>query len=106
DLRYGISKSYIEEWQALSPFPAHYYHPLHFFELPKPVTEIPVASPPDLNFIGRTERRKGPDIFIDLAWWLPKSYYHTAKIIGPHSFNDTGTISSESYLRAMLAHRE
>lgn len=105
DLRYGISKSYLEEWQTLSPLSAHYYHPLHFFELPKPVTEIPTASAPNLNFIGRTERRKGPDIFVDLAWWLPQSHYGQATIIGPHSFNDTGTISSEVYLQAMLAHR-
>ena len=105
DLRYGISRSYLEEWQALSPLSTHYYHPLHFFDLPQPVTEVPTAAAPNLNFIGRTERRKGPDIFIDLAWWLSQSHYGQATIIGPHSFNDTGTISSESYLRAMLAHR-
>ncbi|MGL5034898.1 MAG: glycosyltransferase, partial [Microcystaceae cyanobacterium] len=105
DLRYGISKSYIDEWHELSHFPAHYYHPLHFFDLPKPVTEIPNSSPPNLNFIGRTERRKGPDIFIDLVWWLQRSHYNEANIIGPHSFNDTGTISSESYLRGMLSYR-
>jgi len=105
DLRYGISKSYIDEWQDLSTFPAHYYHPLHFLDLPKPVTEIPSSSPPNLNFIGRTERRKGPDIFIYLAWWLPSSSYHQSIIIGPHSFNDTGTISSQRFLDEMLSYR-
>ena len=105
DIRYGISKSYIDEWQDLSKFSAHYYHPLHFFELPKPLTEIPSGSAPNLNFIGRTERRKGPDIFIDLAWWLNNNQYHEANLIGPHSFNDKGTISSESYLRKMLTVR-
>ncbi|QUS62002.1 glycosyltransferase [Synechocystis sp. PCC 7339] len=106
DLRYGISKSYIDEWQSLSPFSAHYYHPLHFFELPQPLEAIASGDRPDLNFIGRTERRKGPDIFIDIAWWLNKNLYHEANIIGPHSFNDTGTISSETYLRSMLGDRQ
>ncbi len=105
DLRYGISKSYLDEWQKISVFPAHYYHPLHFFDLPHPVTEIPNSSLPNLNFIGRTERRKGPDIFIDLVWWLRRSHYHQANIIGSHSFDDTGTISSQKFLDSMLANR-
>lgn len=106
DLRYGISKSYIDEWQSLSRFSAHYYHPLHFFELPQPLEAIASGDRPDLNFVGRTEKRKGPDIFIDIAWWLNRNLYHEANIIGPHSFNDTGTISSETYLRSMLGDRQ
>ena len=105
DLRYGISKSYIDEWKEISPFECHYYHPLHFFDLPKPVAEIPNEQSPDLNFIGRTERRKGPDIFIDLVWWLAESHYNRANIIGPHSFNDTETVSSQSFLEGMLKNR-
>ncbi|MFM7572227.1 MAG: glycosyltransferase [Snowella sp.] len=105
DLRYGISKSYIDEWKEISPFECHYYHPLHFFDLPKLVTEIPTNHAPDLNFIGRTERRKGPDIFIDLVWWLAESHYNQANIIGPHSFNDKATVSSQSFLEEMLKNR-
>jgi glycosyltransferase involved in cell wall biosynthesis len=105
DLRYGISKSYLEEWQNQSSLPSHYYHPLYFFDLPKPTQAIPNSEPPQLTFIGRTEKRKGPDIFIDLVWWLPRSHYSQATIIGPHSFDDTGTISSESFLRKMLQYR-
>ncbi|MBJ7899276.1 MAG: glycosyltransferase [Cyanobacteria bacterium RI_101] len=106
DLRYGISQSYLDEWRELSALPSHYYHPLHFFDLPAPATEVPNTGAPDLNFIGRTERRKGPDIFLDLVWWLPRSRYSEARIIGPQSFNDTGTVSSQGYLEAMLAQRE
>jgi len=105
DLRYGISKSYIDEWKEVSSFKCHYYHPLHFFDLPKPVAEISTNHDPDLNFIGRTERRKGPDIFIDLVWWLAESHYNQANIIGPHSFNDKGTVSSQSFLEEMLKNR-
>ena len=105
DLRYGISKSYIDEWKKISPFECYYYHPLHFFDLPKPVAEISNEQSPNLNFIGRTERRKGPDIFIDLVWWLAESHYNQANIIGPHSFNDKATVSSQSFLEEMLKNR-
>ncbi len=106
DLRYGISKSYIEEWSKISPLTTHYYHPLHFFDLPKPVTEVSADDPLNLNFIGRTERRKGPDIFIDLVLWLSRSHYQQANIIGPHSFDETGTISSQSFLQSMIHYRK
>jgi glycosyltransferase involved in cell wall biosynthesis len=105
DLRYGISRSYLEEWQAISPASSHYYHPLHFFDLPDPVLTNEDQTLPDLNFVGRTEKRKGPDIFIELAWWLPQNGFDQANIIGPHSFDPTGTISSESLIRSMLKNR-
>ncbi len=105
DLRYGISQSYLDEWRQKSTLKSHYYHPLHFFDLPKPTQSIPSDEAPNLNFIGRTEKRKGPDIFIDLVWWLSKNLYHNATIIGPHSFDDRGEVSSESFLREMLSNR-
>ena len=106
DIRYGISKSYIDEWKILSPFFTYYYHPLSFFDLPEPVTETPNDSLPDLNFIGRTERRKGPDIFLDLVWWSSHYHYHSANIIGPHSFNNLRTVSSEEFLQKMMKNRD
>ncbi len=105
DLRYAISKDYINEWQVLGDFEAYYYHPLHFFDLPKPTQALSSINSPNLNFIGRTEKRKGPDIFIDLAWWLPRSSYEQVSIIGPHSYNDTSTKCSKEYLDAMLYNR-
>lgn len=105
DLRYGISRSYLEEWQALSSLPNHYYHPLHFFDLPNPVLSQEDKTPPDLNFVGRTEKRKGPDIFVELAWWLPRTAFGEANIIGPHSFDATGNVSSEGFIRSMLHQR-
>lgn len=104
DLRYGISKSYIDEWQALVNIKAEYYNPLHFLELPKPLPFIPSENPPHLNFIGRTERRKSPDLFIEIAWWLPRSSYHKASIIGPNSFDDSGN-SSSVYLKNIINNR-
>ncbi len=105
DIRYGISKSYLDEWREISDLPSHYYNPLHFFDLPKPTQCLPSKAAPSLNFIGRTEKRKGPDIFIDLVWWIPRSGYSEARIIGPHSYNYNNTISSQSYLEKMLENR-
>ncbi|MDJ0582396.1 glycosyltransferase [Crocosphaera sp.] len=107
DLRYGISKSYLDEWQEDIPeLNNYYYHPLHFFDLPRPTRCLPSEQAPTLNFIGRTERRKGPDIFIDLVWWLPETSYNKAQIIGPHSYNYNNTQSSESYLQKMIQNRQ
>ncbi|XHU95816.1 MAG: glycosyltransferase [cyanobacterium endosymbiont of Rhopalodia gibba] len=105
DIRYGISKSYLDEWREISDLPSYYYNPLHFFDLPKPTQCLTSETAPSLNFIGRTEKRKGPDIFIDLVWWLPRSSYTRAQIIGPHSYNYNNTISSQYYLEKMLKNR-
>ncbi|ACK67228.1 glycosyl transferase family 2 [Rippkaea orientalis PCC 8801] len=106
DMRYGISKSYLDEWREISDLESHYYHPLHFLDLPKPTRNLPSEAPPSLNFIGRTEKRKGPDIFIDLVWWLPRSSYSKAQLIGPHSYNYNNTQSSESILQSMVKNRQ
>ncbi|EAM48216.1 glycosyltransferase [Crocosphaera watsonii] len=106
DIRYGISKSYLDEWQAFDRLDSHYYNPLHFLDLPKPTLNLPSESPPDLNFIGRTEKRKGPDIFVDLVWWIPRGNYSQARLIGPHSYNYNNTQSSQDYLNGMINHRQ
>jgi glycosyltransferase involved in cell wall biosynthesis len=93
DIRYGISKNYLEEWQELVDLESHYFNPLHFIELPKPVSVNKSDIKPSLNFVGRTEKRKGPDIFVDLIWWLFPQSYSKATIIGPHSYDDRGNCS-------------
>ncbi|MDJ0511147.1 MAG: glycosyltransferase, partial [Crocosphaera sp.] len=107
DIRYGISKSYLDEWREdIKEFDSYYYNPLHFFDLPRPTQCLPSVKPPTLNFIGRTEKRKGPDTFIDLVWWLPENSYSQAQIIGPHSYNYNNIKSSEIYLREMMQNRQ
>lgn len=104
DLRYGISKSYLEEWRSLVDLDAYYYHPLHFLDLPKPTLSLASERSPRLNFIGRTEKRKGPDIFVDLVWWIDRQCYSDANIIGPDSYDEKEGCSGD-YLRRMIAHR-
>jgi glycosyltransferase involved in cell wall biosynthesis len=104
DVRYGLSNTYLDEWRSRFALPSHYLHPLLFLELPRPTACERFAAPPDLNFIGRSEKRKGPDLFAELVWWLPATAYGRARIIGPPSLDHLGT-SSEHHLRAFLANR-
>lgn len=104
DIRYGISKSYLQEWQELVNLESHYFNPLHFIDLPKPISLNSTKTNPSLNFVGRTEKRKGVDIFVDLVWWLSPSSYSEANIIGPHSYNDFGN-SSQDLLQDMINKR-
>ena len=104
DIRYGISKTYLQEWQELVNLECHYFNPLHFIDLPKPVELKKQNTQPILNFIGRTEKRKGPDIFVDLVWWISPLSYREANIIGPHSYDDYGN-SSQDLLQDMINKR-
>ncbi|MGH7139762.1 MAG: glycosyltransferase, partial [Pirellulales bacterium] len=103
DLRYGLSTMYLDEWRARSALPSHYLSPLRFLDPPRPARSSPGGAPA-LNFIGRTEKRKGPDLFTDLVWWLPPESYGQARIIGPPVLDLNG-VSSDHYLRALLYHR-
>lgn len=104
DVRYAISQSYMDEWSARTQLPIEYLDPLHILGKVEPLRSRRSSDRPTLSFIGRTERRKGPDIFVDLTWWLPDHSYREAQIIGPESHDNSGR-SSTSYLEAMIAMR-
>jgi len=104
DIRYGISKSYLKEWQDLVNLETQYFNPLHFIDLPQCKSLDINNNKPNLYFIGRTEKRKGADIFIDLVWWLSPNNYHQASIIGPHSYSEFGD-SSQVLLQSMIDKR-
>ncbi|ELS33064.1 MULTISPECIES: glycosyltransferase [Pseudanabaena] len=105
DIRYGISKTYLEEWKDSSDLLSHYLNPLSVISLPKPQCAKPSAKKPNLNFVGRTEKRKGPDTFINIAWWLPRAAYNQASIIGSDSFDSGGEASSRFFLDKMVSNR-
>ncbi|AUS99233.1 family 2 glycosyl transferase [Nostoc sp. CENA543] len=105
DIRYGISQSYLDEWREVFDLKSCYLNPLSVISLPKPKLATNLDELPDLNFVGRTERRKGPDIFVDLAWWLPRSKFKTANIIGPDSFDYKGEVGSGLLLYQMVNNR-
>lgn len=112
NIRYGISKNYLEWWQKKGNFPNYYLHPLSFLNLTPNLDNIPLPkndnirsnSKPSLNFIGRKEKGKGVDIFINLVSFLPKNLYREANIIGSNPDTLDGK-TGEFYLQEMLALR-
>ncbi len=85
DVRYGISQAYIDEMTAFEERPAHYMDPIGLYGLSalRPV-DAPGDGLPMLLFVGRTERGKGPDIFVDIVSNIPPGLYSEAVIVGPH----------------------
>lgn len=107
DIRYGISRNYLETWQGKYSFPNYYYHPLNFIDLPVNNNQYQRNNnnQPILNFIGRKERNKGADIFINLVTFLEKNLYSQANIIGGDSETIDGK-TGEYYLQKMLKLRQ
>jgi glycosyltransferase involved in cell wall biosynthesis len=104
DTRYGISLDYIDAWSEATGMAAHYLHPMRLLDPPRPSLPPPSTAPPGIYFIGRTEKRKGPDIFVEMAWWLPRDLYGEAAIIGPESLTEYGE-GANIYLNRLTAHR-
>lgn len=106
DIRYGISKDYLEEWQKIANTKGYYLNPLSFLEiLPNKKNNLSFDNSKDnqifLNFIGRKEKRKGPDIFVNLISYIPRNLYSHANIFGPNSELKNGK-TSDDYLQSML----
>lgn len=83
DYAYGLSGRYIAEWQRRYPRPVGFIDPLHFVSH-RTIACDEVKSPelPSLYCVGRSERRKGNDVFIELVRWLRQGSYATAAHIG------------------------
>lgn len=95
DSRYALSEAYGEELTRQSGgYPANYIDPLIIVGAldPKPTHD---NHKPDILFVGRRERRKGPDLFVDALWSLEKGSYRHAKLIGSDSLGASGVGSSE-----------
>ncbi|CAO4151014.1 Glycosyl transferase group 1 [Methylorubrum thiocyanatum] len=51
--------------------------------VPPPAARPPGEGPPDLWFVGRLDRNKGPDLFIEIASRIPRSLYRNCYLCGP-----------------------
>lgn len=98
---YAISPRYIREWQAVINRPVYYIDPLHFIDIPETQTYSQADSEekPSIYCIGRMERRKGNDLFIDLVRWIDKSHYHRAVHVGDIDYSYLGIPSTELLAR-------
>jgi glycosyltransferase involved in cell wall biosynthesis len=103
DHRYAISPRYARAWdKKYSGLSCSIIDPLTFVSIP---TDFPPAKPakkPTIYCVSRKERLKGPDIFIDLLWFVPKHLYNQAVIVGAE---DTTGRGSEYILAKTATHR-
>jgi len=104
DSRYFISEMYKDEWHKICGLPSYYLDPMSFFQTPPRQRYTGEPDRPALAFVGRTEKRKGPHLFVDLLWWLPRDSYSRATIIGPAC--TSGDAPSSDYLRRLAEPRE
>lgn len=94
DVRYALSETYANEWLGRSGVAPRMIDPLHITGPMSPVMAPGIGSPPDVAFVGRRERRKGPDLFADLAWCLDPASYGRAVMIGAESVGGNGVGSA------------
>lgn len=104
DGRYAISESYARAWQRRIPAPVTLLDPLVITGAPAPRAADRKDGAPDLAFIGRREKWKGPDLFLDAAWGLDPDSYRRLLLIGPEGPNRLGQ-GSEALLRAAARRR-
>ena len=87
DVRYGIGARYIQGTSNRLNVPIHLLDPGQIFHFPKlsfePQATKPQEGNPDLVFIGRHEKWKGPDIFVDIVSKLDQNSFGKVRIFGP-----------------------
>lgn len=88
DSVYGISRRYIKEWQQKIDRNVYFIDPLHFVNCDVPSGAWECDEKPSLYCIGRSERRKGNDLFIELTRWLNPTTIGSAEHIGDSDFSN------------------
>ena len=99
---YAISPRYMREWQSVVDREVHYIDPAYF--VTAEIKEAQAAKSddkPSIYCIGRSERRKGNDLFIELVRWLNQSSFDQAAHIGDQDYSYQGI--SSSYLLQNIA---
>jgi glycosyltransferase involved in cell wall biosynthesis len=105
DFRYAISRPYIRLWQQRVDRVVHYIDPLSVLEFGnEEFTTVGGASLPDLVFVGRRERLKGPDLFVEVCSWVQRSLYRDIRAIGDPCVLPDGT-SADRVLQQIAANR-
>ncbi len=99
---YSISLRYMRAWQAIIERDIHYIDPAHFASARSPTSDWHPSkrSLPSLYCVGRSERRKGNDLFIELVRWLNSSTFDATAHIGDE--DRTGGVAS-TYRLAEIA---
>jgi glycosyltransferase involved in cell wall biosynthesis len=90
DLRYGIGRPYLCEWEERTGFAGHLLDVSTVFDFGafsaarrRAQVAWPAATLPDIVYVGRHDRCKGPDLFVELAGSLSRDSYGSAILVGP-----------------------
>ena len=100
DVRYALSEAYAQDWRDRTGIGSNLIDPLHVVGAIEPAQAAGPATEPDVVFIGRRERRKGPDLFADLVWCLDPATYGRALVVGSESLGQSG-VGSNAVLAEM-----
>ena len=104
DVRYGFSRENLEDWSrdcslgrnSLNSertaagshryeggsLESRYLSPLTLIERPKLFPAAAGSGPPAVSFLGRLDRHRGADRFLDFVWQLPRSSYSGIDVVG------------------------
>ncbi len=95
EARYALSEAYVARLDRRAVFPVNRLDPLAVIRPTTPTRSEPATRAPDLVFVGRKERRKGPDLLLDTLWWAPAGAFNTVRLIGPAGENHRGEGGAE-----------
>lgn len=101
---YAISPRYMREWQSVINREVHYIDPTYFVTAELQTIEDEKADEkPSIYCIGRSERLKGNDLFIELVRWLKRDSFDRAVHIGDQDYSYQGI--SSSYLLQCISEK-
>jgi glycosyltransferase involved in cell wall biosynthesis len=105
DGAYGISPRYISTWQSRYDRPVYFVDPAHFVVASSPA-RLPSKHEvrPSLYCVGRSERLKGNDLFVELVRWINPLLFERAEHIGGVDMN--GGYPSDLRLAEIARKRE
>ncbi len=103
DARYALSEAYVEHLDRRAVLPVNRLDPKAAIQPFRPTRTASTSQRPDLAFIGRKERRKGPDLLLDMVWWAPPGAFGAVRLIGPAGENHQG--GGGEGVVAEIAHR-
>jgi glycosyltransferase involved in cell wall biosynthesis len=88
DIRYGIGRQYIADWEEACGPPAQLLDISKIYDVVPAARQRAARAPmrdaaPDLCFIGRQEKWKGPDLFLELCSQLPRDAFAEVRLYGP-----------------------
>lgn len=102
DAVYGVSSRYIQAWQKRLDRPVKYIDPAYFVKRSEQVSSVNATRlKPSLYCIGRMERRKGNDLFVELVRWIGQDRFKRAAHIGEADYSNIGV--SSAYLLSNIA---